>query len=596
MRCKLPRYTFSGPAAASFARLPGATLDRKRPDRVHVPRNLAPLAASGLLGTFAYCGTWNAPVPDVAWSWARVVATLRAGGEVRELYLDDYPLSYQREGIAYCAGLYGAHMSWPGGAGKTFASICWACLGPGPVLHVTRASTRLQIARQWALYTTLHPWVLRPVAELRKKDIPWAQGIGQTIADGKRPVLVLGWEALIEHGETIAAVLGPALASASIIFDESHKAKAVKRWVRNVDKATGEASFSRRRNVGSSAAALAEAVARRLCTTATFIPDRPRDGWAQLDLAEPGDWGRFLSLDGNGAITGGFAWRYCDAKPATWGGTDTSGMSNADELLARISTCTHRVTLAETHRTLPPKRRQSIYIPIADQAPAPASFRELYKKARGAQVLEIALMESAAKKRPTIVGMVEDAVAAGQKVVIFTGRREEVASLEAAIRKRLGADIPLWAAVGGESAHLDECKQAYMASPGPAILIGTGQAWGTGHDLQDTDLALFAMLPWTGGELHQWEQRFFRHGMKRPVLICFLICEGSRDEAVVATLLDKLPAVEKLGGDADTAAAADALRGMDDREAVAASLLSFVAGVDTAALDDDDGMEVSDGS
>lgn len=579
------RYTFTGPSAASFARLPGAMRDRRHPDRVHVPRNLVPLAASGVLGALTFRGTWGAPPPDPTWTWARVVEVLRARGEVRPLYLDDYPLPYQREGIAFCAGLHGAHMSWPGGAGKTFASICWACLGAGPILHVTRASTRLQIARQWALYTTLRPIVLRPTAELRKRDVPWVEGIQASLAEGRRPVLVAGWESLIEHGTTIAATLGATLASASLILDESHKAKAVQRWTRHVDAATGDASFVRRKNVSSAAAALSEACARRLCTTATFIPDRPRDGWAQLDLAEPGDWGRFLEYSSDGAITGGFAWRYCDAKPGIWGGADTSGMSNADELLARISTCTHRVTLAETHRELPAKRRQSVYIPISEQAVAPASFRELYKKARGAQVLEVALMESASRKRPTIVGMLADAVAAKQKVVVFTGRREEVAALETAIRKHMG-DVPLWAAVGGESAHLDACKQAYMSAPGPAILIGTGQAWGTGHDLQDTDLALFAMLPWTGGDLHQWEQRFFRHGMKRPVLICYLICEGSRDEAVVAALLSKLPAVEKLGGDVDTAAAADALRGLDDRDALAASLLAFVGQVDVSALDD----------
>lgn len=586
---RLPRYIFAGPAAASIARLPGAWGDKKRLDRVHVARNLAPLAATGLLGAVTFQGTWAAPVPDTSWSWERVVAALLAGGEVRELYLSDYPLPYQREGISYCAGLYGAHMSWPGGAGKTFASICWACLSPapGPVIHVTRASTRLQIARQWTRYTHLHPWVVRPVNELRKRDVPWAQGLAQTLAEGKRPVLVAGWESLIEHGETIANILGPALAETSIIFDESHKAKAVKRWAR-VLADDGSASFKRRKNVSSAASALAGAVARRLCTTATFVPDRPRDGWAQLDLAEPGDWGRFLEYSQDGAIIGGFAVRYCDAKPATWGGADTSGLANAEELLARISTCTHRVSLAETHRDLPPKRRQSIIIPLADQAPAPASFRELYKKARGAQVLEVALMESAARKRNVIVGMVEDAVAAAQKVVIFTGRREEVVSLEAAVRKRLGPDAAVWAAVGGDGAHLDACKTAYMNAPGPAVLIGTGQAWGTGHDLQDTDLALFAMLPWTGGDLHQWEQRFFRHGMKRPVLICYLICEQSRDEAIVAALLEKLPAVELLGGDADTAAAADALRGVEDREAIAASLLDFINNVNTDDVPDEE--------
>ena len=88
-----------------------------------------------------------------------------------------------------------------------------------------------------------------------------------------------------------------------------------------------------------------------------------------------------------------------------------------------------------------------------------------------------------------------------------------------------------------------------MNSSGPTVLIGTGHAWGESVNLQDTDLALFVMLPWTPRNILQWEGRFSRLGQKRPVMVSYIIAEGTVDEHVADILLDKLPAVHEIGGD-----------------------------------------------
>jgi SNF2 family DNA or RNA helicase len=94
-----------------------------------------------------------------------------------------------------------------------------------------------------------------------------------------------------------------------------------------------------------------------------------------------------------------------------------------------------------------------------------------------------------------------------------------------------------------------------------------------GVNLQDTDLMLIAMLPWTPGQIVQWEGRVARHGQKRPVLIQYLVCEGSVDEHVADVILTKLPAVESVAQDDSVSGLADQLRGSDNEEEILESIL-----------------------
>jgi SNF2 family DNA or RNA helicase len=113
-----------------------------------------------------------------------------------------------------------------------------------------------------------------------------------------------------------------------------------------------------------------------------------------------------------------------------------------------------------------------------------------------------------------------------------------------------------------------------MAAPGPAVLVGTGDAWGEGVNLQDTDLLLIAMLPYTPGQIVQWEGRVARHGQKRPVMIQYLVAEHTVDEHVAGILLEKLPAVEKVSQDDSVDGLADQLMGADNEDALMESILS----------------------
>jgi hypothetical protein len=510
---------------------------------------------------------------------------LRATGAVKPFVLDGFLTPYQREALAFTFRRPGAMLHHPTGSGKTVSAILWAVAGNGPTIIVTRASTRAQFAREVSRFTRYEAYAMKPHVEVRKRDrwqsldayLAWCEGDG-----AQSPWVVVGWESLSDHLPTLLT-----LGVTSLVLDESHKGKSSKRWevlpiaeddagaiasvkarggfIKPAQDGNGIVGILPRDNLATATATLSRGATRRLATTATPISDRIRDLWGQLDLLEPGAWGAFSV----------WARRYCDAKPGLYGGLDTSGISNPAELVERLSYVIHRVDHATTHAQLPAKRRESMYISAADQCDAGPGFsREQKAAAAGASaMLELKLAEAASKKRKAVISRIAEHVESGHKVVVFTGRRRDCDDLAASIRGACRR-ATVWCGHGGHSqSERADIKADYIAHPGGCVLVGTGEAWGTAIDgLQCTDAAFFVMLPWTPGQLTQWEGRFTRLGQDRPVCIYYCIAEGTVDEAVADTLINKLASAERVadGGSLDGASAA--LAGLDDPDAIVASI------------------------
>ena len=535
---------------------------------------------------------WNpgaAPPGAAPREWDLVEDDLRRGGEARTFVLDGFLTEYQRAALCFASGKTGVHFWHPTGAGKTLTGILWSLLVPGNVIIVTRAASRLQYGREVERYTHLRPYVIRPASTLKKGS--------QTLADymalpGRR-VVIVGWEALTHNLDALQQY-----AWSSAIYDESHRGKSPKRWERvPLAELEGEAedraaqfqeqtATAKARggfvsedddgsrfmmlpvlNTAAAAAQVARLAERRALTTATPVKDRVRDLWGQLDLAEPDSWGSATTwMD-----------RYCDRKPGIYGGYDTTGMSNMKELTDRLQAIVHRIDYRDTHRSLPPKRRQSVYVAPEDQgrptAGFPAELREAAKRGPSA-ILECKLAQAASKKRKAVIQLVGDHVGSKQKVVIFTGRKRDVDTLGAELRKKLKG-TQVWAAHGGSTpTQRQQVVDDYMEHPGPCVLVGTGDAFGEAINLHDTDAALFVMLPWTPGQVRQWEGRFCRLGQKRPVVIYYVVAEHTVDEHVADKLISKLPGVEKVAQDTELAEAKYAIGGIEDEEALVDSILS----------------------
>lgn len=553
---------------------------------------------------------------------AAEVERLLDAGELRPAYRWAWAMPHQREGLAWALVRPGSLLKHPTGAGKTWTAIAAITAQPSmaPAVIVTRASTRLQYAREVERFTTLLPFLCKPEADVRKKD-RWANlpaYLDWCAVERQRPVVVVGWESLPDWHPQLTALLsrwwgvlaadewqaeraGADPLPGLVIFDEAQKGKSKDRTetvqlpevddpgyaaaARGVEERGGKVVPMRDapevmigivplENIAQSAARLSKAAARRIATTATPVDDRTRDLWGILDLLEPWAWGTFRK----------FALRYCDGKDGLYG-FDSSGSSNEEELQARLGCVMHSVPAEEVRKHLPGKRREMWLIPVSEQVKATGGWAKALKAAAsgtpGSQ-LEVKLAMAASAKRRAVIARVSEHSQNNAKVVIFTARREDCEELAEQLGNLRGKAAPakVWCGHGGHSQ--DERREMllqYAAHPGPCVLVGTGQAWGTGIDgLQCTDLAVFALLPYTPGQLDQWEGRFTRLGQNRPVTLLYPIAEHTADEHLADILLGKLPAVEAITG-LDSLAGVDTLLAgrEDDPDKFAADVLGLMA-------------------
>jgi superfamily II DNA/RNA helicase len=261
-------------------------------------------------------------------------------------------------------------------------------------------------------------------------------------------------------------------------------------------------------------------------------------------------------------------------------------MSNSLELRGRLALVKTKVSVEEVNQYLPRKRREVIRLSVDEQNKPASMKREIKRAAKHVaedpdSFFEALLMEAASRKHTYIEDRVLTAIRSGQKVVVFTGRRLDCERLADKLKRLLGDKVPkaqVWWGHGGvDTTERDEIRREYMASPGPSLLVGTGDAWGESIDLQDTDLAIIAMLPWTPDKVIQWEGRFSRLGQKRPVLVSYIIARNTADDHVADLLIDKLPHVGEIGEDRAALEIEQVLGGVDESDEARQSLLERVS-------------------
>ena len=412
-------------------------------------------------------------------------------------------------------------MVGPPGSGKTLVGLIWASGAVKlPKVVITKAAARGTWREEVRKYTRFRPVILSGRAPERINHDP-------------RAIYITAWETLISWREALIR-LGPH----SLVMDEIHWAKNPKR-TRAILQPSGQYRYDPLDNTASAISQIASKCVRRLGLTATPIPNRTKDLWAQLDLVEPWQWGTFHQ----------FGERYCDGHKDLYG-WKYDGLSNEDELLARLGWSRFKTDQKAIAKNLPPKRRNVVYLERDEQNRPSAFKRDLQRASKSgdrANVFEVLLQEAASRKRKYVKDRVTEAVVCGQKVVIFTGRRSDCDKLGAEIRKIV--NVPVFVAHGGSTDARDKIRHEYMDETGAAVLVGTGAAWGESVNLQDTDQAFFVMLPWTPKSVRQWEGRFTRLGQKRPVIVNYVIATGTVDEHVAEILVDKLPAVGAIAED-----------------------------------------------
>lgn len=622
---------------AFLEKLPGVM--RQRSGVWWIPDNvLGAVAAEQTRLNVAASAKWGvSPKPEK--SWEEIHEFLRQKGEIREEFLGDWLKPYQKVGIQRAWSRPGFCLFHATGSGKTATGLIAATSQEGPILVVTRASVRRQYYREIERFTNCKAYVMLPESQMaprvtvggvswplfRERQIAekipywqvrenWAKlkaerGVDRRISledyltwcrsAGQRPFVVVAWENLTDRMAELEA-----LRPGTLVLDESHTARNSKRYLMTSLKAlpadpaaahkqalqefleakakngflktneeTGERMmFTPLTTTAAATSRLARLAKKVIGTTATPVSNRVADLWSQLDAVEPNAHGPSAKwLD-----------RYAGRKPGKYGGFEAKGETNRSELELRLKTVAHVVSKAEAAKFMPAVRRVSMYIgPEALTRPSAGFNAELKRAAkRGATaVLEVRLAMAAAMKRPALLDLVVEHLKSGNKVAVFTGRRKDCDLLGEEIKKAVAKELPdctVWAAHGEMGT---EARQAIvdevMAHPGPCCLVGTGDAFGTGVNLDTMDTVIFAQLPYTPEKIIQQEGRFSRNSTMKNVVYYYVIAEGTVDEHVACILLDKLPTAQRITGDEDLHLTMDAIAGKSPEETEA----SFAAAI-----------------
>jgi hypothetical protein len=547
----------------------------------------AEAAGNKVIGAELFDGTLPAHVPEPDEWMAQVRSNPRLKPEaIRRME----HTAFQADGVRFNLSRGGSHTWCAPGSGKSTLGIVGGLWETGRFLFVTRGGTKHHICSQIRTLSNVEPFMAfgdTPTPEILDKA-------------AEHQVIVVGYEILPGWKEFFRRSWKPE----RIVWDEIHRLASHKSH-KVVLQQDGRKRFEKLDNWVAAAKDITYKAEWRYGMTATPVGDRIRGLWGQLNAVEPGHWGSYES----------FTASHCQLREGNFGRWD-KGEDRIDLLRERLQNVVYFVPHSITHAGLPPLRMENFTL-SPEQQNRPSAFAAEIKAAQKsgdqARVTETLLLLAASRKHAYTLETVDEAVSCQQKVVVFSGRRLDTERLLEATRRILwkpyatregqldswiesvepetglppgfapapqcpevmGADyicpvgtlIPVWGGHGDLSGTLrNKIADAYQAHQGPGALIGTAQAWGEGIDLNNTDLALAVMLPYTPKELEQTVGRFDRLSPGRSCLFRFVIAARSADERVAAILLDKLPTVQAVTGSERAGVMHDVIEGVKGHE------------------------------
>lgn len=389
---------------------------------------------------------------------------------------------------------------------------------------------------------------------------------------------------ILTHRRNALRKWGPDL----VIFDESHEYKAFDRWKAQPATVPGaKPTFYLAETQAASAWYIAERASSVLLLSATPDPDRRRDLWSQYDILDPGSVGPFKH----------FTKRYCagrmrEVKPGVMVWDSTGEVKRGvplpidpamDAELRNRAGFLHYITpRSVSHANIPPINRQLVWLK-ANELSRPGKDPEWRVPPRSKDDQVNRLLDMAAEmKRAPAVARYSPMVLDGKRGVVLTGSHASCDRLGEAFLKRLGGREfivtpryrdhlhSIWDALGGHYTRLEvgqvvqplvlsvhggdadrdgrfEELQRILRHPGPALLVGTVDAWGQGWDgMQHLDFAAILRLPWNQGRVLQAEGRFERFGGLFSVLVEYLLALNTIDERLLRTVLGKAETSLKL--------------------------------------------------
>ncbi|ROR60057.1 UNVERIFIED_ORG: helicase-like protein [Pseudomonas psychrophila] len=123
------------------------------------------------------------------------------------------------------------------------------------------------------------------------------------------------------------------------------------------------------------------------------------------------------------------------------------------------------------------------------------------------------------------------------KVILFCEFKDTVSKLRSLC---VVAGYGCVSLVGSDSiGKRQKAIDAFQSDPDSRIFIGTTSAAGTGNNLTAANYVMFLGLPWTPGMQEQAEDRAYRNGQMRMVVVKIPLVENTIDQMLWQMLLDK---------------------------------------------------------
>lgn len=273
---------------------------------------------------------------------------------------------------------------------------------------------------------------------------------------------------------------------------------------------------------------------RVIAATGTPIWNMPPDLWNVLGLVAPGAFGGFHD----------FAYRYGLPVP-TAHGTKYTGISNEEELNARLSEVMIRRRWVDVADDLPPITRSVSLVELDDaQRNRLDIVAAALREAKGTSASTIGVLSAYREKLSSIkrTACVKEATTIldrGEPVVLWTWHRALAEKIAADLGPRaflLTGDVP--------NNKRDEAIGNWKAHPA-AALVCTMSVAQVGLDFSHAHLAIFAEIDYTPAILAQAEMRTY--SPLRPMNITFIVADHFMDQRIVLALTRKLSAADPLG-------------------------------------------------
>lgn len=277
--------------------------------------------------------------------------------------------------------------------------------------------------------------------------------------------------------------------------------------------------------------------------TGTLIVNSPLSSYTAL---------KWLDID-KSTLTN-FKRQYCVF--GGFGGHEVIGYKNMELLKTEIEASSVRKMKREVLQSLPPKTVINEYVAMSEQHRA---FYDKIKAGVKDDLLKIELNRNnilslttrlrqatacpsmlteekiLSSKLDRCVDMVEQIVASGEKVVIFSTFKEPVYQLENMLERYR----PLIATGDIDDAIISQRIDSFQNSDDAKVFIGTTSKCGTGITLTAASYMIMIDTPFTASSTEQAEDRIYRIGTTQPVFIYHLICEDTIDERVAKIISTK---------------------------------------------------------